>query len=220
MATRRPPPGGDERPATFVQPLPFSDACERNKGPILDVLRRWLGDTAGVVLEVGSGTGQHAVYFAKNLPQLSWQPTDQGEHLAALTARVGVEGPCNLLPPLELDVAASRWPCDVDSIDAIYSANTLHIMDWAHVKAFFRGVGRVLRADGLLLIYGPFRYGGQYTSHSNHAFDDALRRRDPDSGIRDFEAVDALAVAQGLTLVDDVAMPANNQTLVWRKTAG
>ena len=94
----------------------------------------------------------------------------------------------------------------------------LHIIGWRLVQKFFRGVGRVLRADGLLLVYGPFRYGGQYTSHSNHAFDDALRRRDPASGIRDFEAVDALAVAQGLTLVDDVAMPANNQTLVWRKT--
>ena len=217
MATRRPPPEEGPR-SSFVQPLPFSDACERNKGPILEVLRRFLGDTAGVVLEIGSGTGQHAVHFARHLPQLSWQPSDQGEHLSALTARVGVEGPCNLLPPLELDVAQQRWPCDDDSIDAVFSANTLHIIGWRLVQKFFRGVGRVLRADGLLLVYGPFRYGGQYTSHSNHAFDDVLRRRDPASGIRDFEAVDALAVAQGLTLVDDVAMPANNQTLVWRKT--
>jgi SAM-dependent methyltransferase len=218
MGARR-PPGEDGRPSTFVQPLPFSDACERNKGPILDVLRRWLGDTAGVVLEIGSGTGQHAVHFARNLPQLSWQPTDLGEHLAALTARVGVDGPCNLLPPLELDVAQQRWPCDADAVDAVFTANTLHIMDWPHVRALFRGIGRVLRRDGLLLVYGPFRYGGQYTSHSNHAFDDTLRRRDPASGIRDFEAVDALAAAQGLTLAGDEAMPANNQTLVWRKTS-
>jgi SAM-dependent methyltransferase len=218
MATRR-PPADDGRPSTFVQALPFSDACERNKEPILDVLRRFLADTAGIVLEVGSGTGQHAVHFARNLPQLSWQPTDQTEALAALTARIGVEGPCNLLPPLELDVADRDWPCDADSVDAVFSANTLHIMAWRHVQAFFRGVGRVLRPEGLLIVYGPFRYSGQYTSHSNHAFDDALRRRDPASGIRDFESVDALASAQGLSLVDDVAMPANNQTLVWRKAA-
>jgi SAM-dependent methyltransferase len=218
MAPRR-PPGEEGRPATFVQPLPFSDACERNKGPILEVLRRWLGDTAGLVLEIGSGTGQHATHFARHLPQLSWQPTDLAEHLAALTTRVGVEGPCNLLPPLELDVTRHRWPCTADTIDAVFSANTLHIMSWPQVQAFLRGVGRVLRPEGVLIVYGPFRYGGQYTSHSNHAFDDALRRRDPASGIRDFESVDALAVAQNFTLAEDVAMPANNQTLVWRKAA-
>jgi SAM-dependent methyltransferase len=217
MATRRPPPDEAGKSSTFVQPLPFSDACERNKGPILAVLERWLGDTAGLVLEIGSGTGQHSVHFAKHLPQLSWQPTELGEGLAGLTARVSVEGPCNLLPPLELDVGRQQWPCDEDAVDAVFSANTLHIMGWPHVQAFFRGVGRVLRPEGLLIVYGPFRYGGQYTSHSNHAFDDMLRRRDPASGIRDFESVDALAHAQGLTLLEDVAMPANNQTLVWRK---
>lgn len=218
MGTRR-PPGEEGGAKPFVQPLPYSDACERNKEPILAVLRRYLADTAGLVLEVGSGTGQHAVHFARHLPQLTWQPTDQAEELAALNARVGIGGPCNLLPALELDVADRRWPCDSDSVDAVFSANTLHIMDWKHVQAFFRGVGRVLRPEGLLIVYGPFRYSGQYTSHSNHAFDDALRRRDPASGIRDFEAVDALANAQALTLVEDVAMPANNQTLVWRKAA-
>jgi SAM-dependent methyltransferase len=218
MGARR-PPAEDGRPKPFVQPLPYSDACERNKEPILAELRRYLGDTAGLVLEVGAGTGQHAVHFARHLPQLSWQPTEQTGELATLTARIGFEGPCNLLPPLELDVADRRWPCDSDSVDAVFSANTLHIMDWKHVQSFFRGVGRVLRPEGLLIVYGPFRYSGQYTSHSNHAFDDALRRRDPASGIRDFEAVDALASAQALSLVEDVAMPANNQTLVWRKSA-
>jgi SAM-dependent methyltransferase len=218
MAQRRKPPGEGREPRAFVQPLPFSDACERNKGPILDVLRRRLGHTAGLVLEIGSGTGQHAVHFARHLPQLSWQPTDQADQLAALTARVGVEGPCNLLPPLELDLAQHRWPCDEDSVDAVFTANTLHIIGWPHVQALFRGVGRVLRPEGLLFVYGPFRYGGQYTSHSNHAFDDTLRRRDPASGIRDFESVDALAHKAGLTLLEDVAMPANNQTLVWQKS--
>jgi SAM-dependent methyltransferase len=208
----------EDRSPQFVQPLPFSEACERNKGPILEVLRRWLGESSGLVVEIGSGTGQHAVHFARHLQQLSWQPTETPENLTGLNARVGVEGPCNLLSPLELDVMQHDWPCDADGADAVFTANTLHIMSWPEVQALFRGVGRVLRDEGLLLVYGPFRYGGQYTSYSNASFDEALRSRDPASGIRDFEAVDALAVQQGLSLVADEAMPANNQTLVWRKT--
>jgi SAM-dependent methyltransferase len=207
-----------QRPPSFVQSLPFSEACERNKGPVLDVLQRWLGGQAGVVLEIGAGTGQHAVHFARHLPQLSWQPTERLEHLAALTARIEVEGSSNLLAPLELDVEQGTWPCDADSVDAVYTANTLHIASWPQVQALFRGVGRVLRDDGLLIVYGPFRYGGQFTSHSNSMFDAALRTRDPLSGIRDFESVDALAAAQGMRLVEDCAMPANNQTLVWRRS--
>ena len=208
----------EERSPQFVQPLPFSEACERNKGPILEVLRRWLGESPGLVVEIGSGTGQHAVHFARHLQQLSWQPTETPGNLAGLNARVGVEGPCNLLPPLELDVVQHDWPCVADGADAVFTANTLHIMSWPEVQALFRGVGRVLRDEGLLIVYGPFRYGGQYTSYSNASFDEALRSRDPASGIRDFEALDALAVQQGLSLVVDEAMPANNQTLVWRKT--
>jgi SAM-dependent methyltransferase len=205
-------------PHTFVQPLPFSEACERNKGPILEVLQRWLGQRPGVVLEIGAGTGQHAVHFARNLQHLSWQPTERLESLASLAARIEVEGSCNLLAPVELDVEQGTWPCDADSVDAVYTANTLHIVSWPQVQALFRGVGRVLRDDGLLIVYGPFRYGGQFTSHSNAVFDEALRSRDTLSGIRDFEAVDALAAAQGLRLVEDCAMPANNQTLVWRRS--
>jgi SAM-dependent methyltransferase len=208
----------EDRSPQFVQPLPFSEACERNKGPILEVLRRWLSESSGLVVEIGSGTGQHAVHFARHLQQLSWQPTETPENLTGLNARVGVEGPCNLLSPLELDVMQHDWPCDADGADAVFTANTLHIMSWPQVQALFRGVGRVLRDEGLLLVYGPFRYGGQYTSYSNASFDEALHSRDPASGIRDFEAVDALAVQQGLSLVADEAMPANNQTLVWRKT--
>jgi SAM-dependent methyltransferase len=207
----------NQAPRSFVQPLPFSEACERNKGPILDVLRRWLGSQAGMVLEIGAGTGQHAVHFARNLPRLSWQPTERLEHLAGLAARIEVEGSCNLLAPLELDVEQATWPCDADSVDAVYTANTLHIVSWPQVQALFRGAGRVLRDEGLLVAYGPFRYGGQFTSHSNAVFDEALRSRDALSGIRDFEAVDALAAAQGLHLVEDCAMPANNQALVWRR---
>jgi SAM-dependent methyltransferase len=208
----------EQRPPAFVQSLPFSEACERNKGPILDVLTHRLGRLAGIVLEIGSGTGQHAVHFARGLPRCSWQPTERLEHLAALTARIDVEGPPNLLAPVELDVNQANWPCDADSVDAVFSANTLHIVSWPEAQAFFRGVGRVLRDDGHLVIYGPFRYAGQFTAHSNAVFDQALRQRDPLSGIRDFEAVAALAAAQGLVLVEDRAMPANNQTLVWRKT--
>ena len=181
-------------------------------------LGRWLGESSGLVVEIGSGTGQHAVHFARHLQQLSWQPTETPGNLAGLNARVGVEGPCNLLPPLELDVVQHDWPCVADGADAVFTANTLHIMSWPEVQALFRGVGRVLRDEGLLIVYGPFRYGGQYTSYSNASFDEALRSRDPASGIRDFEALDALAVQQGLSLVADEAMPANNQTLVWRKT--
>ena len=207
-----------KRSPSFVQSLPFSEACERNKGPILEVLQRWLGHQAGLVLEIGAGTGQHAVHFARNLPRLSWQPTEQLEHLAALTARIETEGACNLLAPRELDVEQGTWPCAADSVDAVYTANTLHIVSWPQVQALFRGVGRVLRDDGMLIVYGPFRYGGQFTSHSNAIFDAELRARDSLSGLRDFEAVDALAMAQGLGLVEDCAMPANNQTLVWRRS--
>jgi SAM-dependent methyltransferase len=221
MAQRRPPPvEAGTLPPTFVSSLPFSEACERNKGPILEVLRRHLQASRGIVLEVGAGTGQHAVHMARHLPGLTWQPTEQAAHLAMLSARIGAEKVPNLLLPLELDVSQVEWPCGRDDIDAVFTANTFHIMSWSQVQAFFRGAGRVLRYDGLLLVYGPFRYGGQFTSHSNAVFDETLRVRDSASGIRDFEAVDALAAAGGLRLVEDCAMPANNQTLVWRRARG
>ncbi len=208
----------EKRPPVVLQTLPFSEACERNKGPILDVLSRWLSGSPRFVVEVGAGTGQHAVHFSRQLPHLTWQPTEQAAHVTLLDARVSIEGPPNLLPPLELDVEMSDWPLAADSTDAVYSANTLHIMSWREVRALFQGIGRIIRDDGLLVIYGPFRYGGQYTSHSNAAFDASLKALDPASGIRDFEAVDALAAEQRLVLVEDQAMPANNQTLVWRKS--
>jgi len=195
--------------------LPCSEACERNKEPILAVLREVFAE-ASQVLEIGSGTGQHAVHFARHLPWLEWQPTDRGESLGTLAARVRQEGPANLQEPLELDVLSCvAWPATQP--DAVFSANTLHIMSRDAVEAMFRGVGRVLRPGGLLAIYGPFRYGGTFTSQSNAEFDAFLRARDPDSGIRDAEAVDRLALAQGLALAADHAMPANNQLRVWRR---
>jgi len=194
--------------------LPFSAASERNKGPILEHLRRHFANVVDV-LEIGSGTGQHAVYFAANLPRLRWQPSDRAEHLPALAARIASAGSPNLATPIALDVTVVPWL--VSSVGAIFSANTLHIMSWLAVEACFEGIGRVLKPGGMLVVYGPFRYAGDYTSASNRAFDQDLKRRDPDSGIRDFEAVDALAQRQGLVLAADHAMPANNQLLAWRR---
>jgi cyclopropane fatty-acyl-phospholipid synthase-like methyltransferase len=195
--------------------LPFSEACERNKGPILDILRDAFA-TASRVVEIGSGTGQHAAWFARDLPSLEWQPTDRSTELAGLRLRVASEGLPNLHEPLALDVRQLPWP--VPAADAIFSANTLHIMGWEAVEAFFAGVATVLEQPGATLaVYGPFRYAGDYTSPSNAAFDQWLRQRDPASGIRDFEPVDALAREAGLTFVADHPMPANNQLLVWRR---
>jgi SAM-dependent methyltransferase len=197
--------------------LPFSEACERNIGPILEVLTAEL-TSAARLLEIGSGTGQHAVHFARHLPHLLWQPSDRAQCLPGLIARIEVEGPANLRAPRELDVAiAEAWPAP-GTCDAVFSANTLHIMSWPVVEAFFRGVGRLLGPieSAVVLVYGPFRYAGNFTTDSNAAFDRMLRERDPRSGIRDIEAVDALAARQGFMLQEDHAMPANNQMIVWR----
>ncbi len=194
--------------------LPFSEACERNKGPILAVLREAFADCTRVV-EIGAGTGQHAVHFARHLPHLHWQPTDRVEYLAGLAARIEAEGPANLAPPVEFDVLQQPWPAVHG--DAVFSANTLHIMSWTAVEALFAGLPRLVTPGGVLALYGPFRYAGRFTTDSNAAFDAMLRERDPDSGVRDFEAVNALAEAAGFALRADHAMPANNQLLVWEK---
>ena len=196
------------------QSLPFSAACERNKDPILGVLRTAFAQIA-TVLEIGSGTGQHAVHFARHLPHITWQPTDRAEWLAGLRARVAAEGAENLLAPLELDVAKKNWVAG--RFDAVFTANTFHIMSWPEVQAFFRGLDRVLEGRGLLAVYGPFNYDGAYTSESNSAFDAQLRERDPASGLRDRGKVDELAAAQGLDLVADHAMPANNRLVLWQR---
>jgi cyclopropane fatty-acyl-phospholipid synthase-like methyltransferase len=193
--------------------LTQSEACERNKAPILEVLRQELG-ACSRVLEVGSGTGQHAVYFAAALAQLRWQPSELTENLPELGERIRLEGGANLLAPVELDVHADPWP--VAPVDAVFSANTLHIMGWSGVREFFRGAAAVLARPGVLCVYGPFRFGGRHTSESNVSFDHYLRQRDPASGVRDFEALDRLAQQRGLTFAANHAMPANNRTLVWR----
>lgn len=192
---------------------PFSAASERNRDPILAVLRAAFADRRRV-LEIGSGTGQHAVHFAAALPQLTWQATERAGHLDDLRPWLDEAALPNTPPPVELDVDGP-WPAT--TVDAVFSANSLHIMGWPQVEAFFAGVGAVLEDGGRLLVYGPFNYGGDFTSDSNRAFDRWLKDRDPASGIRDFEAVDALARDIGLSLLEDDAMPANNRCLAWRK---
>ena len=193
---------------------PYSESCEQNREPILAVLRVAFADCHRV-LEVGSGTGQHAVYFAPELPHLVWQTADVRAHHPGIHAWLNEAALPNVLPPLELDVNQRPWPSGRH--DAVFSANTLHIMGWPEVERFFAGVGAVLEPGGVLVVYGPFNYNGQFTSESNARFDVWLKARDPASGVRDFEAVDALARAQGLVLQHDIAMPANNRSLVWQR---
>jgi len=198
-----------------VTDKPFSESCVQNREPILAVLRELFADRRHV-LEVGSGTGQHAVYFGAELSHLVWQTADVPQHHAGIRLWLAEAGLANVLPPLELDVNQGNWRSG--RYDAVFSANTLHIMSWPEAEKFFAGVGEVLEAGGILAVYGPFNYGGRYTSESNARFDAWLKARDPASGVRDFEAVDAQARAQGLSLLRDIAMPANNRTLVWRRT--
>jgi len=194
--------------------LPFSQACENNKAPILAILRRHL-DQPHRVLEIGSGTGQHAVYFAAELPHLTWQPSDLRENLPGVAARVRQGGLTNVLEPIELDVESRPWP--IAACDAVFSANTAHIMSWSSVQRCLAGVGAVLSPGGRFFLYGPFNYDGAYTSPSNEEFDGWLRRRDPASGIRDFEEVAEQAARAGLEPVEDNQMPANNRLLIWRR---
>ena len=275
---------------------PFSPACERNRDPILAVLRAQFTNRHDV-LEVGSGTGQHAVHFAAAMPWLTWQCSDRAEYLPGLRLWLDEAHLANTPPPAELDVAVGPWPAPwlppplplagegwgegareracgeahttrsrgrlpTDArphppsghlaprpglrasaqaflaaraggsqallvtpqagegntrFDAAFSANSLHIMGWPEVEAFFAGLGMALADDATLVVYGPFNDGGAFSSDSNRAFDRSLRARDPRMGIRDTEAVDALARAIGLRVVEDVAMPANNRCLVWRR---
>lgn len=193
---------------------PFAESCERNKEPILALLRELFSDRTRV-LEIASGTGQHAVYFGEALPHLVWQTSELPQHHPGIRAWLDEAGLRNVLPPLSLDVNSESWTSK--TFDAVFNANTVHIIGWPDVVKLFEGVGRVLEQDGLLCLYGPFNYGGSYTAESNARFDQWLKARDPVSGIRDFEAVDALAAEQGLKLLQDYAMPANNRLLVWRR---
>ncbi|HKJ72175.1 MAG TPA: DUF938 domain-containing protein [Gammaproteobacteria bacterium] len=196
---------------------PFSQACENNKDPILDVLRR-VFPNPGRVVEIGSGTGQHAVHFGRHLPHLQWQPTDVADNLPGIRAWLAEAGLPNVAAPLELDVGDGPWP--VSHADGVFSANTVHIMGWPEVESLFRGVAGLLPPGGAFCLYGPFAYGGEHTSDSNARFDASLRGRDPRMGIRDRDLLERLAGSQGLVLEADHAMPANNRTLVWRRRSG
>jgi hypothetical protein len=196
---------------------PYSQACENNKEPILAVLRRVFADPA-TVWEIGSGTGQHAVHFGAALPYLTWQPTDLPENLDGMSRWFDEAGLDNILAPLSLDVLDDPWPCD--SLEAAFTANSLHIMGWAEVETFFDRLGRYLRPGALFCSYGPFNIDGEYTSESNARFDAWLKARNPVSAIRDITALVALARAMDMELLEDNAMPANNKLLVWRKRAG
>jgi cyclopropane fatty-acyl-phospholipid synthase-like methyltransferase len=191
---------------------PYSAACDRNRDAILAVLHDHFAGRRSA-LEIGSGTGQHAVYFAKALPHLTWQASDRAENLGGICAWLDEAELANTPPVLEFDVRQPVWPAQ--RYDAVYSANTLHIMSWAEVERLFARLPEVLAADARLVVYGPFNYGGRFTSASNADFDVSLKAQAPYRGIRDFEAVDGLARASGLELLEDRAMPANNRCLVW-----
>jgi cyclopropane fatty-acyl-phospholipid synthase-like methyltransferase len=193
---------------------PYAEACERNRAPILAVLREVFADKASV-LEIGSGTGQHAVYFGAELPHLAWQTSELRENHAGIMAWLAEAQLPNVQPPLELDVNRTDWP--QQRYDAVFTCNTLHIVAWSAVERMFAGIARAVPPRGVLAVYGPFNHDGRYTSASNAQFDAWLKARDPASGIRDFANVDALARSYGFALEQDVAMPANNRTLVWRR---
>lgn len=188
-------------------------APERNKGPILDVLRRVL-PKAGRVLEIASGSGQHVIHFARHLPSLEFQPSDiDDDNLASIRAWRQSEALDNVLEPVRLDVLDAAWP--IAPCAAAFNANMIHIAPWACAEGLFRGLGRHLAAGGVFVLYGPFRIGGAHTAPSNAAFDADLRQRDAGWGVRDLEAVEELAREQGLLLRERVEMPANNQCLVF-----
>ncbi len=193
-----------------------SPAAQRNRGPILDALRRVL-PASGLVLEVASGSGEHAELFAAELPALTWQPSDPGEaERISVEARRELSGLPNLLVPVALDAASPDWP--ITAADAIVCINMIHIAPWRAAEGLFAGASRVLRSGGVLFLYGPFREAEAVMAPSNAAFDSDLRARNPDWGIRDLERVRALAAGCGFEFAGRAEMPANNLSVVFRRT--
>jgi hypothetical protein len=193
-------------------------AAERTRGPILEVLRRVL-PAQGTVLEIASGSGQHAAFFSANLPGIEWQPSEHKRSLrASIDAWAASEGG-RALPAIELDVTRSPWAVPRSRYDAIYNANMIHIAPFEVCEALLRGAAALLPPGAPLVLYGPFKLGGEHTAPSNEAFDARLRGEDPRWGVRDLDEVAALAARNGLRLVERVAMPANNQTAVFLRAA-
>jgi SAM-dependent methyltransferase len=193
----------------------FAPAVARNRAPILAVLERVLPGQ-GLVLEVASGSGEHAAYFARAMPRLRWQPSDPDPRArASIAAFCAEEGLPNLLPPLDLDAAAATWP--ITAADAVICVNMLHIAPWSAARGLMAGAARVLPPKAVLFLYGPYKEAGRHTAASNEAFDADLRARDPRWGVRDLEAVAALARRHGFAHEESVVMPANNLSLVFRR---
>lgn len=194
----------------------FSQSCENNKQPILKIIQT-IFQKSTEVWEIGSGTGQHACYFANNLPHVTWQTTDREEDRGSLDCWIEEAGLSNLPNSLKLNVTDKIWPCQ--TIEALFTANTLHIMHWDEVESLFSNLASYLTEEAVICLYGPFNYKGHYTSPSNQQFDQWLKARDPESGLCDFEAVEKLAEAAELSLQHDHTMPANNRLLVFQKNA-
>ncbi len=193
---------------------PYSESCEQNQAPILEILRETLANQKHV-FEIASGTGQHAVYFGRALPHLTWQTSELAQNHEGILAWLNEAQLSNVLPPVAIDVNHDRWPIEI--VDTVFNANTVHIISWPEVERMFAGIARVLSVGGILCLYGPFNYGGKFTSESNARFDAWLKSRNKNSGVRDFEAINRLAETYGLFLLRDVAMPSNNRTLVWQR---
>ena len=193
---------------------PFSQACENNKEPILEVLKQVFAEPCEV-LEIGSGTGQHAVHFARHLSHVNWQPTDLAEHLPGMVMWLDEAGLENIKTPHPLNVNDDPWP--YQKIEAVFTANTLHIMSWRNVEIFFDRLGQYMQAGAKFLSYGPFNVDGTYTSESNARFDNWLKEQDPLSAIRDIGSLITLAEKASMKLLEEITMPSNNKILVWEK---
>ncbi len=193
---------------------PFAESCEQNKHVILKVLKDEFSALKNI-LEIGSGTGQHAVFFAAHLRHLQWQPSEQRENIPGITSWLADYPYNNIAAPITLNVK-QHWPSN-DTFDGVFSANTVHIMEWAAVINLFEGIGNVLQKNGVFCLYGPFNYQRKFTSESNAQFDQWLKTQDPARGIRDVDDLNELAINNNLMLKKDIEMPANNRILVWRR---
>ncbi|MES0327675.1 MAG: DUF938 domain-containing protein [Gammaproteobacteria bacterium] len=193
---------------------PYAESCDQNRDAILNIIQPLLLSSKSV-LEIGSGTGQHAIYFSERLPHIIWNSSDRVENIEDIKLWLSENHTKKTPPPVELDVTQEAWP--EISFDTVFTANTCHIMNQRSVEVMFKRIGDLLPDDGQLIIYGPFNYNQQYTSLSNQQFDQWLKLRNPESSIRNFEDLNDLAEKAGMTLVDDYEMPANNRILHWKK---